>query len=141
MFDRTIKNTLVPLLLRLGLATIFIYHGLGKINDQTKWGTAWNPELPGYQQILVAYGELIGGLALAFGFLTRLAALGLIVIMAGAIATVHWPNGFRLLDPSQPGKVGYEYNFAIIVMCVAVVLLGGGTLAVDRFFHMRSRRP
>jgi putative oxidoreductase len=132
MFDTTIKNTLVPLVLRLGLAVIFIYHGLEKIH--LDWGTAWNLDLPAWQQVAVAWGELLGGVALAVGFLTRLAALGLIGIEAAAIALVQGANGFALHDN------GYEYKFALIVMCVAVVLLGGGTLAVDRVFHLRARR-
>ena len=95
------------------------------------------------QQALVAWGELLGGAALAVGFLTRLAALGIIAIMAGAIATVHWEQGFALHaveGPAGPMPAGFEYNFALIVMCLAVVLLGGGTLAVDRVFRVGPRR-
>jgi putative oxidoreductase len=135
MIDTVLKNTLVPLVLRAGLAVIFIYHGLGKVNADTNWGSAWNPALPTYQQILVAWGELLGGAALAIGFLTRLAALGIIAIMAGAIATVHWEHGFGLKD------MGYEYNFALIVMAAALVLLGGGVISVDRFLWGRRPRP
>lgn len=61
-----------------------------------------------------------------------MAALGLIAIMAGAIATVHWEHGF-----SAPA--GYEYNMLIIVACVILVLTGGGNVAVDRFFRLRRR--
>ena len=43
---------------------------------------------PAVVQLAVAWGQLIGGIALGVGFLTRLAALGIIVIMLGAIATV-----------------------------------------------------
>jgi putative oxidoreductase len=140
MFDTVLKGTLGPLVLRIGLAVIFIYHGLGKVNADTNWGSAWNPGLPPYQQVAVAWGELLGGAALAVGFLTRLAALGIIAIMAGAIYTVHGQNGFALVNPSQPGKLGFEYNFALIVMSLALVLLGGGTLAVDRIFRLRPNR-
>jgi putative oxidoreductase len=76
---------------------------------------------------------LLGGAALALGFLTRLAALGIVAIMAGAIATVHAPNGFSL----QHG--GFEYTFAIIVMCLPLILAGGGWLALDRFISLRRR--
>jgi putative oxidoreductase len=134
MLDTLCKNTLVPLILRLGLAVIFIFHGLGKVNADTDWGTNWNPSLPLYQQVLVAWGELVGGAALGLGFLTRLAALGIIAIMAGAIATIHGERGFSAQDQ------GYEYNFAIIVMCAAVLLMGGGTLAADRVFFRGRRR-
>jgi putative oxidoreductase len=147
MFDTFCKNLLVPLLLRGGLAVIFIYHGLEMVNQDTEWGAAWadrayqaqDKPVPDYlqpktTQLAVGWGELLGGIALALGFLTRLAALGIVAIMAGAIYYVHLPNGFSVL------KGGYEYNFAILVMCAAVILLGGGTLAVDRLFRLR-RRP
>jgi len=136
MFDAFCKNTLVPLILRLGLAAIFIFHGLDKVNADMQWGSDWDPShsLPATQQLAVAWGELLGGVALALGFLTRLAALGISAIMVGAIVTIHWEHGFSLRDG------GFEYNFAIIVMCLAVVLMGGGALAVDRIFRLRARR-
>jgi putative oxidoreductase len=131
MVDRVAKNTLVPLLLRAGLAVIFIFHGWDKVGGQGhEWGTSWNRALPQYQQLLVAWGELVGGAALALGLLSRLAALGLAVIMGGAIYTVHGQHGF-----SAP--MGYEYNFALLVLCLAVIVGGPGNLAIDRFF----RRP
>jgi len=142
MFDTVAKNTLVPLLLRLVLAAIFIYHGLNLISSETNWGAGWANNMPNRPpqlesapaQLAVAWGQLIGGIALGVGFLTRVAALGIIAIMAGAIYTVHLPHGFDIT------KGGYEYNVAIIVMCVVLVLTGGGTLAVDRVFRLR-RKP
>jgi putative oxidoreductase len=139
MFTTFSKNAIVPALLRLTLAVIFIYHGLGKVGGEgTAWGARWiasegAPAAP--VQLAVAWGELIGGIALAAGFLTRLAALGIIAIMAGAIATVHWPHGFGLQNQ------GYEYNFAIIMMALCLVLGGPGPFAVDRLFHFRRRTP
>jgi putative oxidoreductase len=152
MLDALCKNTLVPLILRAGLAVIFIYHGLQLASADNEWGAAWatnaaknknepvaEPLQSSVTQMAVAWGQLIGGIAMALGFLTRLAALGLAVIMVGAVRIVHWPNGFPLLKGNEYNG-GYEYNFAIIVMCAAVFLLGGGTLAVDRIWRVR-RRP
>jgi putative oxidoreductase len=134
MFDRLCHHTFVPLLLRLGLAVIFIYHGFHLVGDEGyRWGTNWNPDLPVPVQALVAWGQLLGGLALALGFLTRVAAVGVAVIMAGAMATVHWPHGF------DNQEHGYEYSFLILVVCAALVLVGGGTLAMDRLFRLRRR--
>ena len=141
MFSILSKNMVVPLLLRLCLAAIFIFHGLALVGGEGhEWGANWQPQdapnrLPAIGQVAVAWGQLLGGVALAFGFLTRLAALGIVAIMIGAIATVHWEHGFSI----QHG--GYEYNFAIIVMCVCLILGGSGPLAVDRVFHLRRRPP
>jgi putative oxidoreductase len=133
MWERFALRLFVPLLLRLGLAAIFIYHGGHLVLDEGHaWGTNWNPNLPPPVQALVAWGQLLGGIAMLLGFLTRPAAVGLAIIMVGAIATVHWPHGF-----SAPQ--GWEYNFLIIIVCAALVLLGGGTVAVDRVFRLRRR--
>lgn len=136
MYDALVKNTLVPLILRFGLAVIFIYHGIGKVSgDGTEFGAAWSkgPDaLPAIEQVMVAWGELIGGIALGAGFLTRFAAIGISIIMIGAIWKFHGPKGFSL-----PG--GYEYNFAILVMCACLILGGGGSLALDRFIRIRRR--
>src|ERR1051326_3781506 len=99
MFSAISRNTVTPILLRAALAAVFIYHGLVLVGgEQHKWGADWNPSLPVVVQVAVAWGELLGGVALAFGFLTRLAALGIIAIMAGAIYEVHWSHGFNLQD-------------------------------------------
>ena len=136
MFDTFAKNTLVPLILRAGLAVIFVFHGLGKVNAETEWGWSWHPggqdAMAGPLQMAVAWGELVGGIALGLGLLTRLAALCIAAIMAGAIVTVHGEHGFAL-------PMGFEYNFAILVLCAAVIIGGPGKLAMDSvFFRKRS---
>ena len=147
MFDHVAKNILVPLLLRAGLAVVFIFHALPKVSQENEWGAAWatnmakeakQPVLEPLQspaaQLAVAWGELIGGIALALGFLTRLAALGIAAIMVGAIYTVHGQHGFSMQNQ------GYEYHFVLLIICASLMLLGGGVLAVDRVFRLR-RRP
>jgi putative oxidoreductase len=137
MFDNVAKNTLGPLILRLTLAAIFIYHGQLLVSKDKEWGAKWmDPKMnqPPAVQMAVAWGELVGGVAMALGLLTRLAALGLIVIMAGAIYQVHLKNGFDIRNG------GYEYNVAIIAMCLALVLTGPGRLALDHVFF-RRRKP
>jgi len=147
MFSVLAKNVLVPLLLRFALAAIFIFHGLNLIgfsihgqnlvhDPDNQWGAQWNASgdaPPAVVQLGVAWGQLIGGIAMVFGFLTRLAAIGLIVVMAGAIAVVHWQNGFDIRQG------GFEYNFAIIMMCLCLVLGGPGPLAVDRFIRIKRK--
>ena len=133
MFESLAKNTLVPLLLRFCLAVIFIVHGLEKVNPDMGWGARWGDQMPdpppAVLQLAVAWGELIGGLAMALGLLTRVAALGITIIMIGAIITATGHRGF-----SQ----GYEYNFAIIVMCAALIIVGPGSFSVDNIFFRRK---
>ncbi|HKB36966.1 MAG TPA: DoxX family protein [Gemmataceae bacterium] len=84
-------------------------------------------------QLAVAWGELLGGFALLFGILTRLVAVGLIVIQVGAILTVTAARGFSFANGG-----GYEYNIALIAMCVTLLLLGGGAWAADNFIFSRG---
>jgi uncharacterized membrane protein YphA (DoxX/SURF4 family) len=85
-------------------------------------------------QLAVAWGELLGGIALLLGLLTRVAAFGLAIIQIGAIATVTGFRGFSLA-----GGGGYEYNLALLAMCFALVLMGPGMIAVDRLVLPRNR--
>ncbi len=111
--------------LRLGLGIIFTYHGFGKIfGEGSNMGTAWNPGLPVVLQALVSWGEFLGGLAILTGFLTELAALGIIIIMLGAIVTVHGKNGFNMMNH------GFEYNYLIIMACLALIATGSGPFAI-----------
>jgi putative oxidoreductase len=131
---------LAPLLLRIALAVIFIYHGSTKIGGAgNEAGSAWAREMPNppprVQQTAVAWGELTCGICMAIGFLTRLAAVGIIIIMAGAIYHVTGAHGF---DATHNG---FEYNFAIIMMSLALLVSGGGKLTLARELHWPRRQP
>jgi putative oxidoreductase len=138
VFSGFTKNVLIPLLLRLVLAAVFIFHGVDMVSGEGhELGANWMPRdhaQPAPVQLAVAWGELIGGVALGVGFLTRLAALGIIALMAGAIATAHLPHGFDIRQG------GYEYNVVIITICVCLVLGGPGPVAVDYFFRLRRKK-
>jgi len=119
-------NPYSSLFLRIGLGMIFTYHGYGKVFAGTSLGSAWNPHgMPAIMQILVSWGELLGGVAILIGFMTSWASLGIIIIMAGAIVAVHGKNGFNFMNQ------GYEYNFALITMCLALIAVGPGPISVD----------
>ncbi len=116
-----------PFFLRVGLGVVFAFHGYGKVfGAEAGMGASWGPpEMPAIVQILVAWGELIGGVAILLGFLTCLASAGIIVIMVGAIVTVHGANGFSMMNQ------GYEYNFVLICMSLALIATGSGPLSID----------
>ena len=144
MFEGIAKRTFAPLLLRAGLAAVFIYHGLEKITPDNAYGLKWADHMTGAPvvlqnapplQIVVAWGELLGGVAVALGLLTRLAAAGLIIIMMGAILTYTGGHGFSVV------KEGYEYNFVLILMAAALILTGAGTFSLDRVIHVKMRGP
>jgi putative oxidoreductase len=87
--------------------------------------------LPAVIAFLVIVGELFGSLGLIAGFLTRFTAASYVIIMLGAIAMVHWPNGFFMnWSGKQPGE-GFEYHLLVIGMSLALLIAGGGKWSVD----------
>ncbi|MER2491750.1 HvfX family Cu-binding RiPP maturation protein [Catenovulum sediminis] len=110
-----------PLLFRLYLAPIMIQAGWNKytnFSDIVSWfGNAeWGLGLP--FPILLAFlataAELIGGILLLLGLLTRLVSIPLIITMLVAIFTVHLPNGWLAIADSASwladGTIFYNEN-------------------------------
>jgi putative oxidoreductase len=126
------------LVVRLVLGVVMFAHGAQKAFG---WfgGHGLKATIQAFQQhlkippaatVLAAFVECFGGLALIVGILARPAALGIIGVMVVAVATVHWKNGFFLA--SQPGRSnGWEYNFALGAMALAVLIGGAGALSID----------
>jgi putative oxidoreductase len=135
MLETVAVRTFVPILLRFALAAVFIYHGLEKVSPEKNYGLAWNPGLPTPLQAAVAWGELLGGAACALGLFTRVAALGLAIIMVGAIVTVTGQLGFSVV------KGGFEYNLVLILVAVALMIMGAGPVSLDRVIKVKMRGP
>ena len=82
--------------------------------------------------------HLGGGILMLAGFLTRVAALVQVPIMASAVFLLHWPQGYFLrgmMVESPSGTVliagGYEYALLVLFATIALALLGPGALSVD----------
>jgi putative oxidoreductase len=98
--------------------------------------------MPAPLTVLVMIGELLGGLGVLVGCLTRLAALGPAIVMVGAIVTVHWQNGFFMNWFNQPGRGhGIECNLAYLAMALALVLTGAGPLSIDALWGGERSSP
>jgi len=87
--------------------------------------------LPWLIAFLVIIGESLGSLALIAGLLTRFTAASYIVIMLGAIATSHWPQGFFMNWFGKQQGEGFEYHLLVIGMSLALLIAGGGKWSVD----------
>jgi putative oxidoreductase len=127
-------------ILRVVLGIIFFAHGaqkvLGWYGGHGLKGTVEfmaSMGLPAPIAYMVCFFEFLGGIGLIVGFLTRLAALAIAVVMVGAIATVHWKNGFFMNWELTPGKGhGIEANLAFLAMALAILLDGAGALSIDQ---------
>ena len=112
---------LALLLLRLIVGLVFVTSGWNHIKDPFERGKSIGLS-PGITRF-IGIAELAGGLGVALGLLTQLAALGLILIMFGAIykKIAAWHTGFW-------GKHsdGWHYDLLFVVMCLVIATTGGG---------------
>src|SRR6185503_8505467 len=129
------SSTLITIPLRLVLATVMIAHGGQKVLGL--WGG------PGFQQFTsgntpfsfmkpawlwlgaAALSELVGGIFVGLGFLTRVGAFFIFCTMLTAV-TIHWPNGFF------SGNKGFEFPLALSAMALALLIAGGGQASIDK---------
>ena len=121
------------LLLRLALASVMIVHGaqklFGAFGGSGLTGTAryfGSLGIPAPEGVVwaVSIAEFGGGILLLIGLFTSVAAAAIAVVMAGAIAIAHWPNGFT-------GEGGYEFPMMNLAVAVALVLTGPGRYSLD----------
>ena len=75
----------------------------------------------------VSFSHLLGGLLLAFGLLTRIAALIQIPILTGAVFLVHLEGG--LLTANQ----SLEFSALVLFLLAVVFLFGAGPWSADRY--------
>jgi uncharacterized membrane protein YphA (DoxX/SURF4 family) len=134
---------LASFLLRLGLGLTFVFHGYIKLAQDG--GRGWHDSLTETTQLAVAWGETICGAALLFGFLSRLAVIGLTTIMVGAIVlqTGRFDFIYLAYNKADPARLptGAEYNVNLIIMCLAVLALGSGKVSLDHLLFGRKDPP
>ena len=137
-FTRT-DDTVTALVLRLALGIVMFPHGaqklLGWFGGRGFFGTIdlfHELGFPAIVAVLVTIGEFFGGLGLLVGFLSRVAAGGIGIIMLGAVLTVNWHNGFFMNWAGKPVREGFEFHILAIGLAVAIIILGGGKWSIDR---------
>ena len=120
------------LLLRLVVGLAFAAHGAQKLfgwfGGGGPAGTAGFFASLGYRwpaamALLAGLAELGGGLMLAAGLATPLAAFALCTVMLNAIVTVQWRKGFF---------GGYELDVTFLTVALAIVATGPGRWSLDR---------
>jgi putative oxidoreductase len=119
------------LLVRLMVAIVFIDSG---------WNDLANPvhrslSIGMSQQFTVFLGvaEMAGGVGVAAGLLTQLAAMGLIVVSGGAIEKkiFAWHTGF------WGGKsYGWHYDLLFVVMNLLIIVTDGGRYTLKNAIHL-----
>jgi putative oxidoreductase len=137
MFRKIIATapTWITVPIRLALGIIFIAHGAQKVFGY--WGgPGFNTIMqfpppfafmrPGWLWMAAAsFAELVGGILVLAGLLTRVGAFLIACVMLTAMFGVHWGSFFI-------NNRGIELTLALLGMAIALILAGGGQASIDR---------
>ena len=125
------------LVARIVVGAVFMTHGAQKL-----FGAFGGPGLSAIVQMmgplgyLVTIGEFFGGLGLIFGFLSRFSAASIILIMLGAIGTVHSQFGFFMNWTGKQAGEGFEYHLLVIGTLLPILIAGPGRFAIGRYLPL-----
>jgi len=128
MFPQLARFTdLGLLLLRLMVGLVFVTSGFSHLKNPEERSKSIGMS-KGFT-ILLGVAETAGGLGVAFGVLTQIAALGLILIMLGAIwkKIFAWHTGFW-----GEKTYGWHYDLMLVLMNLVVAFTDGGRYVLMR---------
>jgi putative oxidoreductase len=109
--------------IRIVAGITFVAHGLPKFeNIAGTQGFFGSIGLPPELALPVGLLEVIGGIFLLVGVVTRISAALFIIDMIGAIVLVRLPDGF--VD-------GYELESLLIAISVSLLITGPGRISVE----------
>lgn len=130
------------LLLRLASGLIFFVYGWRHVADVTGFTEAFanrfHIPLAGLFAPLVAWVELLGGLAVVVGIFTRYAGLLLAVVMVVSTLQVKLPAGLAA-DRDLLGLTGFwDLDLSLFAMAGALILMGPGRFALESRLAQRE---
>jgi putative oxidoreductase len=123
--------------IRIATGLIFMVHGWGKLTGGIPTWTWLGSQmahfgitfLPVFWGFLAMLAELGGGLCLALGFCTRIAAAALIFTMLVAIS-YHLSNGDNFNDR-------WSHPFTLLLIFIGLFIAGPGSYSLDYYFFGR----
>jgi len=116
--------------LRITVGVLFIVHSIGKFDVSSK-GFFSSVGLPADMAILIGLLELIGGILLVVGVLTRISSSLLAIEMLGVMLYVKKLQAFS-------GKGGVEMDLLAFAILLTIIVLGPGKISIS---HIIKKIP
>jgi putative oxidoreductase len=118
-------------LLRIALASVFIFHGWGKVMNLGGFSEMLG--LPVAVIALVTFAELAGGIGIIAGaftkdLITRLSGLALVPVLLGAIFMVHWGR-WNFVPAEDFPMGGMEFQVVLLLMALYFLVMGNAGLS------------
>ena len=144
--DLVLPDTSLPTMAVIGrflIASIFLVSGIAKLTDTP--GTvahmvAMGIPYPDTLAVVAGVAEVLGAIAIAFGFLTRVASVGLILFMIPTTLIFHAFWNAEGAERMQQ-MVNFMKNLAIIGGLAVLMAQGAGRSSLDhRIRRARARR-
>jgi len=127
-------NEWAPVFLRLILGIAFIAHGWSKWqNIDGVIGFFGSLGIPASFAYIVAFVELVGGIAILLGIFTRYAAALIAIVMAVATILVKSKAGFI-----AKSGCGAELDLAFLAIAIVLVILGPGKMSLEKALFKRE---
>jgi len=117
--------------LRSAIGVIFIVHGVGKLNEGFLGFLTGAVGFPAEMQIPIALAEIVPGILLIVGFLTRISSSLLAIIDLGAI--FHVKQAANLT-----GQGAYEIDLILLAANLVIITMGPGRVSIS---HIAKKIP
>jgi putative oxidoreductase len=134
------------LIARLGVGGVLLLHGITHWTGANQGVAAMTTR---YSQVGAPYAEvaawatiifeLVGGVFLIVGALTRFVGVGIVVLSVLNISYFSYWAGPDLLNADGTFNGGYEYDVALGLLGLMFFVFGGGAVSIDRLF--RRKKP
>jgi putative oxidoreductase len=96
--------------------------------------------IPAPLALLSIAAEFLGGLGLIVGLLSRVAALGIAVVMIVALVAAHWKFGFFMNWYGEKQGHGIEYHVLVLALAMAVIIKGAGAFSLDQVLYQHASK-
>ena len=127
-----ILSDIVMMGMRAIVGVVFIVHGMGKFSPGFAGFMENGLGIPAFMQVPVALGEVVPGILLLIGVLTRISSGLLSIYMLGAIFLVKGAQVFAGADGST------EFDIILLASALLVIVMGPGRISLS---HILNRVP